>query len=721
MDLAAEGKTDALEEAWIGYTEQPDADWLGLVEVVGALADQGEGEMAEVLAWTALTGAGEKAPPKALLAFASAVLRRFEKNEDLRGEVVGLYEKVYAETEGFTEVLEASGLADGSKSVRLALRRLDICLTVEPGCFLLERGGESVARVSDRAVDRSHFTIETERGSQQMPAEKLVVDYTRVDDDDFRVLTAFRPDRLTELIDSNPLALMVGLLRAHNNRIDADELKFVLCPRHIATDKWAKWWTRARTALKRSPHIKIEGRSPVFIVYEEKGHSLEDDAQEAFDKASTGPEIREAVEVYFREVQNLKATPDRPFVTRLAKELRKRVASMRRHRPAEALIAAIALQKTVAPHVEDSGEDLVTDLLETAEHPIELLCVLPDARTLLHAVEAVQTARPDDWVDVYVHWLPTAPLNAVDQMCTALLDTGHAERLQDVVAKAMERPIDAVSVCCWLWMNPARASDLGAPPHRTVLASILNVLAEVERSDSMPRERANDIKAATRNALGAARCKVFRSTIKDMEQSLAGTFRRQIGRVDGLGPALRDKLLAIVRENFPGLYKVERVLPWEDDSVIYTTAEGLAKIRAQLAEIVTVKMKENAKAIGDAAAKGDLSENSEYKFALEERDLLQARASRMSVQIDMANVLSPGNVPDDRVWIGSGVTLHADDGATHQIAILGPWDSNPDEGIYNYQTPLCQALMGREIGEEVVVDLGGQPSRCTIQKLDAAY
>ena len=136
---------------------------------------------------------------------------------------------------------------------------------------------------------------------------------------------------------------------------------------------------------------------------------------------------------------------------------------------------------------------------------------------------------------------------------------------------------------------------------------------------------------------------------------------------------------------------------------------------------MAVKMKENAKAIGEAAAKGDLSENSEYKFALEERDLLQARAVRLSDQIERARVLSADFGPEDQVWIGSVVTLRTtDDGTTQKLTILGPWDANLDQGIYNYQTPICRTLLGQQVGDEVTLPLGDREQRYVIETLDRA-
>src|SRR6185295_11961836 len=97
------------------------------------------------------------------------------------------------------------------------------------------------------------------------------------------------------------------------------------------------------------------------------------------------------------------------------------------------------------------------------------------------------------------------------------------------------------------------------------------------------------------------------------------------------------------------LYVKIKIEPWLDESVIFGTQPGMNKREEELNFLVNVKMKENAKAIGDAAAHGDLSENSEYKFALEERDLLRARVAGIQNELNLARLLTPDDVTTDAV------------------------------------------------------------------------
>ena len=89
------------------------------------------------------------------------------------------------------------------------------------------------------------------------------------------MLRQLHPERIGELIESDPVALVIGLINAYGQHIDADQLRYELVPRYIEPKSLSKWWTRAKAELKRSPNIIMEGRSPIVLSYSPEGISLE--------------------------------------------------------------------------------------------------------------------------------------------------------------------------------------------------------------------------------------------------------------------------------------------------------------------------------------------------------------------------------------------------------------------------------------------------------------
>ncbi|HON68019.1 MAG TPA: GreA/GreB family elongation factor, partial [Phycisphaerae bacterium] len=196
--------------------------------------------------------------------------------------------------------------------------------------------------------------------------------------------------------------------------------------------------------------------------------------------------------------------------------------------------------------------------------------------------------------------------------------------------------------------------------------------------------------------------------------------RTTVDRLDGLGHTVRINLMRIVTDTHPELVNRPRptVDPWQDDSVIYCTQKGFDKRKEEIDYLTKVKIPENARAIGEAAARGDLSENSEYKFALEERDLLQARLMKMQQELSLARLISPGDVSTEQVGLGVKVSLAATDGSDRrEFTILGPFESDMDQAIYNYRAPLCARLRGLRAGDTVRLDLGSGEREYRIENI----
>jgi transcription elongation GreA/GreB family factor len=201
---------------------------------------------------------------------------------------------------------------------------------------------------------------------------------------------------------------------------------------------------------------------------------------------------------------------------------------------------------------------------------------------------------------------------------------------------------------------------------------------------------------------------------------MAQAVRRLIERGDGLGPSLQEDMSRILRTRFPNLYLKPKVAMWDDESVLYFTPKGLAAKEAEVA-LINAKMRENAKAIGEAASHGDLSENSEYKFALEERDLLRARLAKVNREISMAKVLERNEIPADHVSIGQRLTLRATAGSRSvQLTILGFDEADLAHHVYSYHSPLARQLLGRKPGDVVSVTLEGEATDFSIDTIESA-
>jgi len=134
------------------------------------------------------------------------------------------------------------------------------------------------------------------------------------------------------------------------------------------------------------------------------------------------------------------------------------------------------------------------------------------------------------------------------------------------------------------------------------------------------------------------------------------------------------------------------------------TPEGLERIKQELDHLVKVERRKVVKAIEEARAHGDLSENAEYEAAKERQAYIEGRIQELSGILAKAEVIPPLKKAPDRVQFGVKVrllNLETDDEVVYQI--VGPYESDPANGKISVSSPIARALIGKEIGEEVRV------------------
>ncbi|MBK7582808.1 MAG: transcription elongation factor GreA [Myxococcales bacterium] len=137
------------------------------------------------------------------------------------------------------------------------------------------------------------------------------------------------------------------------------------------------------------------------------------------------------------------------------------------------------------------------------------------------------------------------------------------------------------------------------------------------------------------------------------------------------------------------------------------TPRGAEKLKEELHRLKEERPK-ISREIGVAREHGDLSENAEYHAAKERQGLVEARIKDLEDKISRAEVIDPTTFSGDRVRFGATVTLlnvQSEEEATYRI--IGADEADLKDGSISVSAPLARALIGKEVGDEVKVELPG--------------
>ncbi|MGL4209393.1 MAG: transcription elongation factor GreA [Candidatus Adiutrix sp.] len=138
-------------------------------------------------------------------------------------------------------------------------------------------------------------------------------------------------------------------------------------------------------------------------------------------------------------------------------------------------------------------------------------------------------------------------------------------------------------------------------------------------------------------------------------------------------------------------------------SSVPITQEGLNVLKKELEKLLKEERPRVIKAIEEARAHGDLSENAEYSAAKERQGFIEGRIMELQGQVASSHVEEIQG-PYSRCVFGATVTIsNSETGDEKTYTLVGPYESAPEKNRISIATPIGQALLGREEGDEVRV------------------
>lgn len=138
------------------------------------------------------------------------------------------------------------------------------------------------------------------------------------------------------------------------------------------------------------------------------------------------------------------------------------------------------------------------------------------------------------------------------------------------------------------------------------------------------------------------------------------------------------------------------------------TAAGHAALQEQIKHLKTVERPRIVKAISEARAHGDLSENAEYHAAKEQQSHNESRVAELEDTLGRAEIIDVSKLSGDTVKFGAKVTLvdeETDEEAIYQI--VGEIEADVKQGRISITSPLARALIGKTTGDSVEVSTPG--------------
>jgi transcription elongation GreA/GreB family factor len=709
--LANAKKFDQLEELWAEAIGAPEIDREDLLAVAGQVGRLGSVEKADELALLVIAGGRD---PAHCLDLARVAGRQIPDGVGVRKELRRLYLAVHA------DFPQLPGLVDlfckGEAPLDTAVVRLDAYLALRPGSYAVDYNFVAPGIVESVNATNGVIVVrfQNQRG-EYGPATLGKISPRAADY--FPALVLYDPDRLRELAGSDPAAFVKLALKAeHDQRLSYKDLKLHVT-RLLGEKGWGSWWRRSRDVLKRDPMLALSTGSQPTLRSLRQADRYEDRLRRRFDRTDEPAEKLKQVLAYLDETTRAgtEHQADPGLLTHFGNGAAKTAVVSLKENPVLAL-AALAVHAEVARR----GGEVATPNPRAAQQVLAripdhgaLAVELPDA-LVQPTLEYVRETTPEDWDRVWAAAMLRGGKRLADFCARVLIEAGRVDALRATLIRAVSKPTASAELITWLWRvraggGPVARALADVPelaPYPVLVAFLVMTEAIGHLHGVAGEDRHLKVLEAARADLVVDGAQPVVDVIRNASSDEAQRLKDLTIDNLGLPPSLRSRLRHMLRGEHPELF-TEIARPWEDETILYSSDQGMRQRQDQLTEIIEVGIPEVAKQIGEAASFGDLSENSEFTAALEKRDQLASRATTMERELKMARAIGPDLSLSPHANIGTRVTArNVVTGEDDVFTFLGPWDGDAERKILFYRAPLALAFMGRKVGETVTYGEG---------------
>jgi transcription elongation GreA/GreB family factor len=548
-----------------------------------------------------------------------------------------------------------------------------------------------------------------------LPAKKVVIDFEHspgektmelqfalqktehIPADDFRAKKIMQLEELRTLAKSDPLALVVHLLESHGGSMTGDALEKQLSGGVIATESFKKWWDATKKALKESRLAIVPQKRTEAIVLRSGDRSPAEALVSDFEAARDIKGMIRALEAIAADIGAFENSSD--SLKRLLSDIDEGAKKAARVQLGQALQLVAARDEVIGSSQSlelDATAVRLSDLLLSAD-PVRLADeagVLPSGRQRA-VYEAFPNAFGDDWVEKIVQVFDRVGARGVTEIARILLERDAMPALINHLRSAIARRglgPDALIWVCRERKGPAQevfSADVGA--------SVLNLLENDHLSDG-PRKTSR-----LQTLLGDDKT-LLTDLVATMDVNETRNFARRMLDCPVFGELEKKSLMArIIKARPETVELVSGNNAKRREEPLVVSWESLEKKKAELDDIIRVKIPQNLSDVKIARSYGDLRENFEYKSAKDQEKYLSHRRNALDKEINLARGTDFKGSDASHVNIGTIVTLVSENGAETDMTVLGAWDSIPETKTVSYLSEVGKALIGRAPGETVQI------------------
>lgn len=657
-----------------------------------------------------------------------------------RKELVECYREKYADRANMEDFIRQSNLTQDFRNVFEAINDFEKHIAFDKGSYVYHRQWH-VGKIKKVENDTLTINFGKKNGVRPMSLKMAVQALTPLTEDHIWVLKATkkREDLAKQIKDDKVWALKT-IIKSFDNNCDLKRIKAELVSQTnpaasiLKPSEWTSWNTAAKKILASDPAFSVNPNDASFYTVRARELNQEEKLSNEF-KAQK--QFYPRIDILLKYIENDECDRTSESFNEMLSYFTGYLKAPQKIGEQE-IVAYLILE-----HITSIDKNIIVpvkysfgELYSKIEDPREIYKLLKDSKNaeLRHDFLAKIKLLPK-WADEYVRLFPVSPEK---EILSTLIANDHADKVKKLVQDCFENYRANRSAVIFFfkecreeeWYKEVEATSV---PYEKQLIALVSIIEQNFREINN-HVNTTENKKLNKNASdllfgGEKKTDKDGAFITHILEKLENNCDDEVTRlytlvsdISDLDGAYTYKLRSKIREKREDFkFPMTEEKGAEQHHGMIVTAKKLEEKEERLKILQTVEIPENAKEVGEARAKGDLKENAEYSAAREKQHMLNLEQTKLQEEINRAVVFDQTTVNTSVVSFGTKVTLHNNiSGSDDTFIILGPWESDPANGIFSYMSPLGSELLDLRPEENATFTINETNYDYTVKSIEVA-
>ena len=507
-----------------------------------------------------------------------------------------------------------------------------------------------------------------------------------------------------------------------------EDLEKFLSGRVIEAAEWKNWWEKVRTAMRDNPSFRLPTKRGEAIALRTATSAAEALLADYNDASS----LESCVRILDQSrLDVLKGEYE--LTAKLVKAMEEDIARgfTEPQHVLELIIIRDDILETVVSTDEEknamdaaltaAGVDTITtmaDKLKTISSE-ELVGYIGELSAMRQreVYEALPESMGDSWLPYATNIFLFGGAKVTTPAADFIINKGAKEQLFNDIANGISR--QSLSPEVLIWICKERNGAAAEVVNKNLMPLGAAIMSAIERDSS---EGGPNRALRLRNLLLDDK-DLAPDLVKGLSELEARPFAKALYDSSVLPDLDRNLLLANMMKVHPSLQEIALTRRGgKEKQSMFVSLRSYAARKAELEDIINVRLPKNKHDLEITRAEGDLRENGGYQDAKATQRVLLRRSEELSRLLAQADPTDFSNVDCSVTGMGTQVTFTAPKNRTVVYTILGAWDSVPEENIVAYSSKLGAKLLGHSVGDKLrlPLEMGGTPVMMTIKSITPA-